>query len=176
MLVLLIGSAAARTPEADCLDCHGPAAARAEVPLIEGQHAEYLLAQLTRFRDRHRDSFPMSALTAAFSDADAQRLVDRLARRPWPATPVESGDAGERGQLRAQALGCADCHGSGFLGGGVIPRLAGQRAGYLERQIRGFGQGERHHPPAGTGARMYELEAGDAADLAAFIAGVGDPR
>ncbi len=180
MPILLLLSAAcadARPPEADCLDCHAPASGRAEAPLIEGQHGEYLLAQLMRFRDRHRDSFPMSALTAGFSDVDARLLADRLARRPWSAVPSDApADAVERGRLRAESLGCADCHGRGFLGGGGIPRVAGQRAAYLERQIAGFGAGQRHHPPTGTGARMYELQDADPADLAAYLAGaVGSP-
>lgn len=176
MLLLLCAACAgvsARPPEADCLECHAQASGRSEVPLIEGQHVAYLEAQLCRFRDRHRESFPMSALTAGFSDVDARRLAESLSGRDWIASTTEAAaETIERGRLRAEALACSACHGADFGGGGVIPRIAGQRESYLERQIRGFGAGDRHHPPTGTGARMYELDDGDAADLAAYIAGV----
>jgi DNA-binding transcriptional LysR family regulator len=38
---------------------------RLQAPIIEGQSPGYLVNQLRRFRERHRDSFPMSALVAA---------------------------------------------------------------------------------------------------------------
>jgi cytochrome c553 len=153
-----------------CLDCHRAGQARGEVPLIEGQQRDYLKNQLARFRDRHRDGFPMAALAAGIDEEAASRIADALADRPWrSAAGTPHADAVMRGRERAGALACANCHGDGFLGSGDVPRLAGQQAGYLGRQLQGFGDGERFHPPTGIGSRMYALDAEDARDIAAFL-------
>lgn len=166
-----------------CLDCHREAASRGAIPIIEGQHYEYLLAQLQRFAEHHREGFPMNALAAGLDTARAEALATALANRDWPA-PSDSVGADtaqqehegaaspepspprefEGGQLAA--LDCAACHGPSYLGGGVIPRLAGQREDYLQRQIEGFGHAQRHHPPVAGGARMYMIDATEAAALA----------
>jgi cytochrome c553 len=38
---------------------------------------------------------------------------------------------------------CITCHGEKAEGGGVIPRLAGQQRGYLERQLTAFASNAR---------------------------------
>lgn len=154
-----------------CLDCHQPAQTRGEVPLIEGQERDYLRNQLTRFRDRHRDGFPMAGLAAGLDDAAVDALTATLAGRSWRPAEGWLGDGSiERGAERAGHLACASCHGEDYLGAGDIPRLAGQQPGYLARQISAFAELERHHPPTGIGARMYVIDAGDASDIAAFLA------
>ncbi len=160
-----------------CLDCHRPDQTRGEVPLIEGQERDYLRNQLTRFRDRHRDGFPMTGVAAGLDDAALVLLAGSLAARPWqPARPASVVGSAERGAERAERLACVECHGERYAGAGDIPRLAGQQPGYLARQIRAFAAEERHHPPSGIGARMYVLEGGDADDIAAFLHGLDAPR
>lgn len=153
-----------------CLDCHRPAQTRGEVPLIEGQERDYLRNQLKRFRDRHRDGFPMTGLAAGLDDAAVDELTDALAKRRWRAADADVGEGSvERGAERAAHLACASCHGDDYRGAGDIPRLAGQQPGYVARQIAAFAELERHHPPTGIGARMYVIEGEDAADIAAFL-------
>jgi len=154
-----------------CLDCHQPRQTRGEVPLIEGQEQDYLRNQLRRFRDRHRDGFPMGGVAAGLDDVSLEALSAVLAARPWRDSETGGGDgSAERGAERVAQLACASCHGEAFLGAGDIPRLAGQQAGYLQRQIEAFAQLERHHPPSGIGARMVVLEGTDAMDIAAYLA------
>lgn len=156
-----------------CLDCHHPAQRRGEVPLIEGQERDYLRHQLQRFRDRHRDGFPMAGLAAGMDDEALDELSDALAKRSWRATEAGAEEGSiERGAERAEHLACASCHGENYQGAGDIPRLAGQQPGYLARQIAAFAELERHHPPTGIGARMYVIEDSDAADIAAFLAAI----
>lgn len=153
-----------------CLDCHRPAQDRGAVPVIEGQHADYLRAQLQRFHDRHREGFPMNALSAGMQQAQIEALADALAARPWqPARLHESAET-DVGRERIEALECGSCHGADFNGGGIVPRLAGQQAAYLERQILSFGDAQRHHPPVGGGARMYTLVTEEAAAIAQALA------
>lgn len=156
--------------ETHCLDCHRPGQRRGEVPLIEGQHREYLEHQLLRFRERHRDSFPMSALVSAIDDASLASLASRLAARTWRDTDApRDDDAARRGAEAAERRDCASCHGKDFIGIGDIARLAGQHPGYLSRQIEAFGRGDRYHPPSGTGAPMRTIGASEARDLGAFF-------
>lgn len=153
-----------------CLDCHRPGQAGGAVPTIEGQHAEYLRAQLQRFHHRHREGFPMNALSAGLNESQIDALVQALGARAWrSADRAEEVDV-EAGRARLEALDCAGCHGAEFRGGGAIPRIAGQQAAYLERQILGFGDGLRHHPPVGGGVRMYSIAAEDAAAIAQALA------
>jgi cytochrome c553 len=168
-LVAAISPAAAAVDlQAACLDCHRPD--QREVPLIEGQHRDYLHNQLTRFRDRHRDVPPMAGIAAPLDDARIDALVDALSQRPWQAAvpAPTSADAVQRGQNRVQELACTSCHGQAFEGSGDIPRLAGQKPGYLRRQLEAFGE-HRYHPPTGVGSRIHALEPQEAADIAAFL-------
>ncbi len=169
-LLLSPASQASEGVDALCLDCHRPAQDRGAVPVIEGQHADYLRAQLQRFQHKHREGFPMNALSAGLQESQIDALVTELSARPWrPAGPVEGLDT-RVGRERIDALDCSSCHGADFAGGGSIPRLAGQQAAYLERQILGFGDAQRHHPPVGGGVRMYSIAAEDAAAIAQALA------
>ena len=151
-----------------CLDCH-----RSELaPHVEGQHAPYLALQLRSFRDRHRESFPMSAIASAFDDRHADAWAASLAARAWPASAGLVGSDSDRaaGAALGEARGCSDCHGEALLGAVEVPRLAGQRAAYLERQIAGFARGDRFHAPLAGGTRMRAMDADEARQLAAWLA------
>ncbi|MCG6117501.1 MAG: c-type cytochrome [Aquimonas sp.] len=153
-----------------CLDCHSGDAPGAVAPRIEGQHAAYLAAQLQRFAERHREGFPMSALSEGLDAAAIARISSDLAERPWVGSVTESaGSVPPEGSERLDALDCASCHGADYRGGDTIPRIAGQHQAYLARQIAGFSIGDRHHPPLGGGMRMYRLEAEDIEALAATL-------
>lgn len=169
-----------------CLDCHRDAS-RGAVPIIEGQHYDYLRTQLLRFAENHRHGFPMNALAAGLDATRAEVLAKALSARDWPTTGsalpnkplgAEAGDGAAEpaadpeasiDTAQLAALDCAACHGADYRGGGSIPRLAGQRQDYLQRQIEGFGQAQRHHPPVAGGARMYMIDAGEAQAIAVAL-------
>ena len=162
--------------ETACLDCHRAEPARGDVPVIEGQQRNYLVHQLERFRDRHREGFPMSGLASGLDDVAIEERASELSARPWrSAQAAVDPEAVERGKARAAGLDCAGCHYDTFLGGGDVPRIAGQHPGYLARQIRSFGKGHRYHPPTGVGTRMYALSAQEAEDIAAYLNALGQP-
>jgi cytochrome c553 len=157
--------------ERGCLECHNDTR-RGALPILEGQHADYLALELRHFREQHRHAWPMSTIANGLNEAESQALARRLAALPWRETA-----APRRNELQIAAgaalvarFECASCHGSEFAGAGVVPRTAGQRAVYLERQLRAFAAGTRHHPPTGTGARMHSLDAREAAAVAHFLA------
>jgi cytochrome c553 len=52
------------------------------IPVLDGQHAAYLLAQLNRFADGERSSQPMSDIAASLSAEDRAAVADYLASTP----------------------------------------------------------------------------------------------
>jgi cytochrome c553 len=81
----------------------------------------------------------------------------------------------EAGKAKAAAV-CAACHGAnGVSVGETVPNLAGQRAGYLEAQLKFFRDGTRREPGAIARAAIMnavaaQLGDGDIADVAAYFA------
>lgn len=159
-------------PLGQCLACHRPGNPAAAVPLIAGQNEGYLRNQLRSFRERHRDGFPMPAFTVDLDDRALGAYAGRIAALPWEplGDPVGSELALSAGAEAAERHDCGSCHGPAFLGADEIPRLAGQNRAYLARQLSDFAREGRHHPPVGTGARMYHLDEGEVAALATWLA------
>jgi cytochrome c553 len=86
------------------------------------------LRQLPTLQPAHYDE--LAGATSATSD-DQAPLEDMLG----PSLPVPDAIGGN----------CARCHGIDGLGrGGAFPRLAGQRAEYLEGALVAYARGERH--------------------------------
>lgn len=174
LLVTLPVFAAADDPTAlaeHCRDCHRPDLARGVLPLLDGQHAPYLEAQLQRFRDSHRQGFPMEDIAGDLDSAQISALAAHFAAQP-PVQHVAPQHAAliEHGRARAESLACTECHGPSFEGGGPIPRLGNQAPPYLEAQLIGIREGRRYHPPTATGARIGDLNDTDLRALAHFIA------
>lgn len=168
-------------PLEQCLACHRPGNPAVAVPLIAGQNEGYLRSQLRAFRENHREGFPMPAFTVDLDDRTVDTYAARLSALRWePASaPVVSERVLAAGAAAAERHDCASCHGSGFLGADEIPRLAGQNRAYLVRQLKDFAREGRHHPPVGTGARMYHLDEAEAAAIATWLASLrptADPR
>ena len=84
-----------------------------------------------------------------------------------PAVPVHAGDA-EAG--KAKAVVCSACHGiDGNSINPLWPKLAGQHAAYLAKQMKAFRSGERKDPVMAPMA--MGLSDADIDNLAAFYAG-----
>jgi cytochrome c553 len=67
---------------AACAGCHSPngAGIPAQYPRLAGQHAEYVAAQLTNFRDGVRlNSLQMSQIAAKLNDREIRALADYVA-------------------------------------------------------------------------------------------------
>ena len=70
---------------------------------------------------------------------------------------------------------CAACHGDQGAGGkkGEYPRLAGQRAAYLESQLKSFRARTRINIPMFPYTQERELSDDDIKDVSAYLAGIG---
>src|SRR5215469_8754067 len=133
-----------------CQNCHGPGgnSPSATFPRLNGQQAEYIVAQLKNFRAHTRsDPHAMAYMWGMASQLDDALIADLskyFAAQP-PTTPQSGGALAAEGQKiydgGAPADGvppCQACHGAHGEGNGVVPRLAGQHADYLKKQLEAF--------------------------------------
>lgn len=75
--------------------------------------------------------------------------------------------AGDAEAGKAKSAMCAACHGAaGVSAADAWPNLAGQKAGYLEKQLHAFKEGTRTDPSMGAVAKGLSDE--DIANLAAY--------
>ncbi len=87
------------------------------------------------------------------------------------STPVISHAAGDASIGKAKSTTCAACHGAeGVSPNDLWPNLAGQKFGYLVKQIRAFRDGDRKDPMMSVMATQLSDE--DINNLAAFYSGL----
>ena len=133
-----------------CAHCHGPEGRSTDpaIPRIAGQQRAYLEVQLKAFATKRRSDPEaheyMWGITAAWlNDQLMTDIADYFASQsPAPGKP---GDAAvvtrgkelfEKGSPDRGVPACAGCHGANAEGLSVFPRLAGQHAQYLTRQMQ----------------------------------------
>lgn len=131
-----------------CASCHGPRGESISpaFPRLAGQQAAYVEGQLKAFRDRTRaDPMAQAYMWGMASQLD-DATIKGLAAYYAAQKPVrsKSADAGlvqqgkatyEAGLPGANVQACVACHGRGAEGAGTFPRLAGQHAEYLVKQL-----------------------------------------
>ena len=127
-----------------CTSCHGPDGSgdvSGSIPRIAGQHYRVLVRQIVDFRYGKRWDVRMEGIAAKHTllatnqdIADVAAFVSRLDRDG--SRGVGEGLYVEKGAA-IYAQQCASCHGANADGDGDkgIPRLSGQHAAYLARQI-----------------------------------------
>jgi cytochrome c553 len=131
-----------------CSTCHGPrgVSTSPEFPILAGQRRGYLESQLEAFRAKTREEkIAHDFMWGIAGDLD-DHLIDSIARY-YSAQPPASGRPGdpaliakgkqlfEQGVPERAILPCATCHGADAAGMADFPRLAGQHAKYVVKQI-----------------------------------------
>ena len=149
---------------ATCLACHTADGTRGSPanPILQGQHPEYLVKQLTEFKSGKRKNAVMAGMVANLSEEDMKHLAAFYASKtakPGFAKVKETVVLGEqiyRGGLASKAVpACAGCHSPN--GAGIpaqYPRVGGQHGDYSEAQLLAFRSGLR-----GTSAHMRAIAA-----------------
>lgn len=85
--------------------------------------------------------------------------------------PVVSYAAGDVAAGKSKSTVCAACHGAeGISSNDLWPNLAGQKAGYLVKQMKAFRDGDRKDPVMSPMAS--QLSDDDIANLAAYFSGL----
>jgi cytochrome c553 len=142
-----------------CTSCHGfdGRSISPTFPNLAGQQANYIVAQLTAFRD-HKRADPhaqtyMWGMAGHLSDAMIHGIAAYFsAQKPEVAAPGSPAlmAAGEQiyrhGIPSKQVPACQACHGVHGQGMSTIPRLAGQHPGYIEKQLEYFASNARQNP------------------------------
>lgn len=134
-----------------CSSCHGPGgrSISSTFPRLAGQQKDYLAAQLKAFRDHtradpHAKTY-MWGMAARLSDQLIDGIAEYYSRQPPVAGTPDASQQAQAGRaiyndgIPAQSVpACKSCHGDRDEGNSVIPRLAGQHAPYIERQLEAF--------------------------------------
>ena len=134
-----------------CSNCHGldGNSISPNFPRLAAQQKNYLVAQLKGFRGHNRSDPAgfeyMWGLSRSLTDSQIEGLADYFGRqKPLPAATSEDArtatgkDLYQKG-LPAQGVPpCISCHGAEGKGGDQFPRLAGQHADYLVKQLNIF--------------------------------------
>jgi len=132
-----------------CSTCHGPRgiSTSPEFPILAAQRAGYLEAQIEAFRSKTREEKAahdfMYGIAGNLNDP---RVIAGIARyyASQPAAPGRPGDPAviakgkeffDKGSPDRGIPPCASCHGANAEGMADFPRLAGQHAKYVLRQL-----------------------------------------
>ena len=164
-----------------CAACHaadGNATGNA-YPKLAGQHAEYLVKQLSDFKSGARVNPIMAPYDTSLSEQDMRNVTAYFAaqkQNPSAAKNKETLALGQKiyrgGIAEKHVPACASCHGP--TGAGIpveFPRLSGQWEEYAEAQLVAFRSGARKNsvPMAAIASRLSDAEIKAVAD---YIAGL----
>ena len=134
-----------------CANCHGRQgrSIAPKFPVLAGQHAGYLAAQLHAFKSQIRgdpDALGyMWGMSAPLNDEMINSLAAYYAAQsPGPGVGSDAATIARGADIYAKGIAadgippCAGCHGPTGEGTNEFPRLAGQHAQYLLKQLRSF--------------------------------------
>lgn len=163
-----------------CSTCHGPrgVSTSPEFPTLAGQREAYLIAQMKAFRDRTRADKEahqfMWGIAAQLDDQTIEGIAQYYsAQTPPPARSVNAALAStgkelfHRGAPDRHIPACATCHGQNAEGDAEKPRLAGQHAKYVDKQLRYMQTGERE--PSAMRGTIDALTTEERQAVAAYV-------
>ncbi len=184
VLVALSGAAlagdadAGKSKAAACGACHGSDgnSAAPNFPSLAGQHEKYIIKQLMDTKvPQAEGGRPIPEMTGQLNNLSDQDIADiaafYAAQTPagGAADPelVKKGESVYRSGVDAKGVAsCTGCHGPDGKGiaGAAYPRLAGQHAAYIEKQLKAFRQGKDQ--PLADGSRVNDGDASIMRDVA----------
>ena len=164
-----------------CVACHTNDGSRGSPanPILQGQHPEYLVKQLTEFKADKRQNPIMKGFASQLSEQDMKNVAAFYGgkqAKPGFAKNKDLVTLGEKiwrgGMGDRHIAACAGCHGPN--GAGIpaqYPRLAGQHSDYTEAQLKAFRSGARKNSPQMTGITI-EMTDREITAVADYIAGL----
>lgn len=182
---VIVGDPAAGQAKAVvCGACHGPDgnSMAPGFPKLAGQGQRYLLKQLHEIKDGKRTVLEMTGMLNPLNDQDLADIAayfsgQRGSVGAADANLVARGEALFRGGKLDQGMpACTGCHspnGAGIAAAG-FPRLGGQHADYVKKQLTAFREGDRTNDGDTMVMRTIasKLSNKDIDALAAYIQGL----
>jgi cytochrome c553 len=163
-----------------CAACHGADgnSVAPTFPVLAGQGADYIAAQLEAFKSGARPNDIMKGMAAGLSPEDMRNVGAWFESRKPAQHFAHDKALAERGQqmwrggvASSDVPACAGCHGA--AGQGVpsqFPRLAGQYPDLVLGWLKAFAAGTRPNPVMGPIAT--KLSENDMKALAEYISGL----
>lgn len=173
---------AGQTKSEVCQGCHGPDgnSFSPDWPNLARQNANYLAKQIHDFQSGARQDPTMSSMVVGLGEQDIRDITAYFSSQTVNADPTATSSLGKKiylgGNRYNHVPACAGCHGPNGVGNGpgMIPRLAGQKPGYVAKALRDFKtearSNDRNKIMRDIAAKMTEKEI-DA--MALFLAGMG---
>jgi cytochrome c553 len=166
-----------------CSNCHGLTgnSTSPNFPNLAAQVEAYSIAQLSAFKSHGRQDPAgfeyMWGLSRSLTDEQVKGLAAYYAAQAPAKQPVE-GDAGKMGAGKAifenglsvkNVPACATCHGADGQGNAPFPRLAGQHADYLVKQLVVFQRTDERPEGSIMKTVAHDLSRQDIENVAAYV-------
>ena len=165
-----------------CSNCHGVTgnSVNPTFPRLAGQQEWYLIAQLKEFRGHNRldpEGFEyMWGLSRSLTDAQIKELAAYYAEQKPVADKPENSKLENAGKaIFANGISgkgvtaCSTCHGAEGVGNGQFPRIAGQHADYIAKQLLVFQRTEERPEGAVMKVVAHGLLPEDIRAVAAYV-------
>jgi cytochrome c553 len=163
-----------------CSSCHGSGgnSTSPTFPKLAAQQQPYLVVQIKAFRNKTRgeqEAHDYMLGMASLIDDETAEALGRFFSRQKPPRGVPGDPAliangkklFEQGIADRNITACATCHGKNAEGNGIFPRLAGQHAEYILRQLTVI-QSRLRESPVMHGI-IRDLKPEDMKAVAAFL-------
>ncbi len=157
----------ATTAQQVCSNCHGidGNSINPTFPKLAQMPEPYLVEQLKAFRAHHRQDPPgyeyMWGITRSLTDAQIDGLAKYFSSQTSKPNPnpsqlgvAEGKQIFDKGVPEKDIPACGTCHGAQGQGQATFPRLAGQHADYIEKQLMVFQRTDERMP---EGAAMKDV-------------------
>jgi cytochrome c553 len=166
-----------------CSNCHGVTgvAVSPNFPNLAGQPEAYLVAQLNGFKGQGRRDPAgfeyMWGLSRHLTEAQIQGLAAYYAGQKPPSQPpegapgdIEAGRAIFMEGVPAKSIPpCMTCHGDAGQGNATFPRLAGQHADYVVKQLVVFQRTDERPEGSIMKTIAHDLTTDNIRNVAAFV-------
>ena len=166
-----------------CSNCHGMTgnAVSPNFPNLAGQVQPYFIAQLSGFKSHNRRDPTGFEYMWGLSRSLTEDQIKGLAAYYADQAPTSQGIEGDRSRIDAGKSifetgvagkgvpACAGCHGSQGQGNAAFPRLAGQHADYLVKQLLVFQRTDERPEGSVMKTVAHELTRRNIDDVATYL-------
>ncbi|HZP93941.1 MAG TPA: c-type cytochrome [Burkholderiales bacterium] len=160
LVPLTLPGVASAAKSDSCAHCHGTDgnSSSSAYPNLAGQTPQYLVKQITDFKEGRRKNPMMSPAVGVLSAQEIQELADYFSSQILSRSTFQTEPAiVAQGKQLAEQAKCVACHQAGYKGLKEFPRLARQKYPYLVKQLKDFRDGARTNDNGAMAASVKDL-------------------